>query len=40
VTALVRDLVDEAAADVPDLDITAVITRYPAAPAARDGRAA
>jgi 3-hydroxyisobutyrate dehydrogenase-like beta-hydroxyacid dehydrogenase len=27
-TALVRELVGEAAADVPDLDITAVITRY------------
>jgi 3-hydroxyisobutyrate dehydrogenase-like beta-hydroxyacid dehydrogenase len=36
VTALVRELVDEAAADVADLDITAVITRYrPAAARAR-----
>lgn len=37
VTALVRDLVDEAAADVADLDITAVITRY--RPATAAGRA-
>jgi hypothetical protein len=28
VTALVRELVGEAAADAADLDITAVITRY------------
>jgi len=40
VTALVRDLVDDAAADVAGLDITAVITRYRAATAAREGRAA
>ena len=40
VTALVREIVDEAAADVADLDITAVITRYRAATAGREGRAA
>ena len=40
VTALVRELVDEAAAEVADLDITAVITRYRAATAGREGRAA
>jgi 3-hydroxyisobutyrate dehydrogenase-like beta-hydroxyacid dehydrogenase len=38
VTALVRELVDEAAADVADLDITAVITRYRPATTARAGR--
>jgi 3-hydroxyisobutyrate dehydrogenase-like beta-hydroxyacid dehydrogenase len=32
-TALVRELVGEAAADLADLDITAVIERYRAAPA-------
>jgi 3-hydroxyisobutyrate dehydrogenase len=39
-TALVRELVEEAAADVADLDITAVITRYRPATAAHAGRAA
>ena len=38
VTALVRELVDEAAADVADLDITAVITRYRPATATPAGR--
>jgi 3-hydroxyisobutyrate dehydrogenase-like beta-hydroxyacid dehydrogenase len=39
-TALVRELVGEAAADAADLDITAVIRRYRPVTAARAGRAA
>ncbi len=38
VTALVRELVDEAVADVAGLDISAVITRYRPATAAPAGR--
>jgi 3-hydroxyisobutyrate dehydrogenase-like beta-hydroxyacid dehydrogenase len=39
-TALVRELLDEAAAEVGDLDISAVISRYRPATTAGAGRAA